>query len=55
MVSNMQIDRTYEIQRQIAQKMRDLDRSIDVYAKLLVDLELLEIEARQTKNQRDPS
>lgn len=35
------------VQHEIAARMRDLDRLIDVYAKLIVELELLEIEATQ--------
>jgi hypothetical protein len=37
-----------KVQRDIAARMRELDRAVDAYAKLLVELELLELEASQS-------
>jgi len=41
-----QPDLVIRVQHEIADRMRDLDLAIDSYAKLLVELELLELEAR---------
>jgi hypothetical protein len=41
-----QPDLIARVQREIAARMRELDRTIDVYAKLVVELELLELQAR---------
>ena len=41
-----QPDLLAKVQREIAARMRELDRTIDVYAKLVVELELLELQAR---------
>jgi hypothetical protein len=41
-----QPDLVVRVQREIAARMRELDRTIDVYAKLVVELELLELQAR---------
>lgn len=35
------------IQKQLASRMRDLDRCIDLYAKIIVEIELLEIEGKR--------
>ncbi|HEY1457435.1 MAG TPA: hypothetical protein VGF15_02850 [Solirubrobacteraceae bacterium] len=41
-----QPDLVIRVQREIAARMRELDRTIDLYAKLVVELELLELQAR---------
>lgn len=41
-----QPDLIVRVQREIAARMRELDRTIDIYAKLVVELELLELQAR---------
>jgi hypothetical protein len=48
-----QSDLVARIQHEIATRMRELDRTIDVYAKLMVDLELLELQARAAGEARD--
>ncbi|HEY7890698.1 MAG TPA: hypothetical protein VIC05_00650 [Solirubrobacteraceae bacterium] len=41
-----QTDLVIKVQQEIAERMRELDLAIDSYAKLLVELEILEIQAR---------
>lgn len=41
-----QPDLVVKVQREIAERMRELDLAIDSYARLLVELEILELEAQ---------
>jgi hypothetical protein len=44
-----QPDLVVKVQRDIAARMQDLNLAIDAYAKLLVELELLELEAPEAQ------
>ncbi|HEY7934110.1 MAG TPA: hypothetical protein VID48_09825 [Solirubrobacteraceae bacterium] len=49
-----QPDLVGRVQREIAARMRELDMAIDAYAKLVVELELLELQARSSEVSTHP-
>jgi hypothetical protein len=49
-----QPDLVGRVQREIAARMRELDMAIDAYAKLVVELELLELQARASEVSAQP-